>query len=214
MELAIDEIMKSLSEKNQLFQNEAYFRIAFGRKIFHRHPDFYISMEYPVQELPLNASIDICIETRDGELVTAIELKYAPVKWSGTLDNIFYKFGERARDMTRFGFFSDISRLEKVVYNRPTTDGYVIFLTNDSHYWLERSMTSQTSKSLTDDREFNIHHGVRTKRRHSWHGDKEAKRKEPYLDFHGHYIMSWNDYSTVQMTKTRSFRYLVVRISK
>lgn len=207
----IHSFVLGLAEEHSAFQTEAHFRVTLGRMIQRIHHDYVVLMECPMDELQPKEKIDMCIEDMKGSTLAVVELKYKTVTSKALRKHTSYSFRDDTPDMARFHFFHDITKLERIVSNRVGVKGYAVFLTNDRRYWLHPSELKHC-KENPDDREFHIYEGVRTKRKHSWHGNKEAKGTVPFLMLEGCYVMRWQDYSRLceGAQKGCILRYLIV----
>lgn len=152
--------------------------------------------------------IDVWLSEGDEERF--IELKYKTRRLATTVNGEDYNLlAHSANDVSRYDFWKDVERLERVVKERPRAAAYTVFLTNDHLYW-------QDTRRLTCDAEFRIHDGRQVSKQNLCWGDRAGagttKKRERRLCLNGTYLLTWHDYSTAAQSSSGRFRYIAVPI--
>ena len=202
------DLLSRLAYSRALFHSEADFQHALAWEMHISLPAAKLRLEYPVRELESRRFLDILLRIEDQEV--AIELKY---KTRGlVLQNRGESFNlkdQAAQPLGRYDFISDIWRIEQFVSARSKTQGFAIFLTNDSAYW--RSRGSSTSIF----REFSLDEGQQLSGTRKWTGagpGTTRNREEP-IELLGSYRLHWRDYSRPSGASYGRFRYLLVEVT-
>lgn len=178
-------------------------------------------------EFRLRMSVDLWLPV----LGVVIELKYSTRalrcdEYSADLDPPCESFSLReqgARDITRYDFLKDVSRLERVLARRPEPRrGIAILLTNDPLYWKRSTLYwKQTTKKKPIDEDFHLYEGRvlprRPDRMHWVEGAETAKFRNVPIVLNGPYAVEWKCYGVVKSEHNARygvFRYLAVEVSR
>src|SRR5690606_2571104 len=87
------------------------------------------------RELGKGLKVDIWA-TRQANENIAVEVRYKTSLLTCEANGeIFELKNQAAQDISRYDFWNDVSKLEKVVSGRPGTHGYAILITNEHLYW-------------------------------------------------------------------------------
>lgn len=164
----IEELLESLAKDRPIFHNEQDFQFELARKISENvdsNSNIIIRLEYFIGESSKDVSeqkdskktkrnriyVDIMIIDNNKNEAIAIELKYKAKKFEFEYKNEWYSLKEQgARDFGCYYTFCDLKRIEKIVSNKENKEfcnlknidiirGYVIFLTNDGHSYMEKT---------------------------------------------------------------------------
>jgi hypothetical protein len=199
-------IMHNLSQTRPVFHNEADFQHALAWELHLAYPEARLRLE--VRPIPAERMyVDIWCSVVGAS--TAIELKYATRRLSASVANEQFALTDQAaRDLTRYDFIKDLTRLERIVEALPATAAKAIILTNDPRFW-----TGPGSK-ITIDTEFAIHEGRILEGSLAWaqHAGQGTTvgRAMPHA-LHGSYELHWHDYSMVPGSLGH-FRYLMIEV--
>jgi hypothetical protein len=203
----IPAIMQELSKKRKIFHSEADFQFALAWEIQSLLPCAEIRLEYHPCDEPYK-SIDIVV--RLDEYTYPIELKYKTKEFEA-YDGEGFKLKEQsAQDVGRYDFIKDICRIEKFSgHIKNFKAGYVIFLTNDQHYW------DPLRKPNVGYAAFTVHDGVVKKGSMKWGDHLSAgttKGRNDMLTLTKEYTINWIRYSDFGK-KNGLFRYTLISIS-
>ncbi len=202
----ITEILQELAVTAPIFHSEADFQLSLFRLLARNVGAENVCLESFEDK---KYHIDILVSDQP---IVAIEVKYSSKKVSGGFlrigDECFRLKDQSARDLARFGFWVDVSRLEEFVNKRADENlnaiGYVIFLSNDEKYW-----DPALSTEGTNDEMFKIHEGRNvTEESLEWANGscqygKEVKLRKIYGP------LQWEQYSRLGRNE---FRYLLLKI--
>jgi hypothetical protein len=140
-EMDIKKILNELSLERKIFSSEADFQHALAWHLHLQDPYAKIRLEHRPQSSRMY--IDIVIES--GNKRRALELKYKTRKLETTVKGeSFWLTNHGAADCGRYDVLKDIERLEKVVDGSNFHEGFVIFLTNDPHYFVNQKIEKET----------------------------------------------------------------------
>jgi hypothetical protein len=151
--------------------------------------------------------LDISVESRG--VRTAIELKYKTRRLETEVNGELYSLANHgAADCGKYDVLKDIERLEQVVVGTRFDEGWMIFLTNDPHYF------SNHSDHETIDQAFRL----------SWKGrirklamvgtsGKRHRSREKSILLKGTYHLQWQDYSKLDVAQNGHFKILVLEIN-
>ena len=219
---------------NRKFIQSALGSLKLNRRVFHSEDDFQHELAWTIRdslkgkvqirlERPFELSaeknpaevdamhVDILIRPDNSANWVALELKHKtqalecrlPIKGSKEQFNLKT---QGAQNHSRYDFWQDVHRLERLIKAGMVTRGYAIMLTNDHHYWQERDPTTQ-------DREFNLHEGLKVQGKLSWVcGDSSLKKKgrrQCSIRLREEYQLEWKPYSEIN---GQEFRYLLLEV--
>lgn len=204
----IQDVLQSLACKRSIFHNESDFQHALAWEL----REFYgckIRLERRFDIDNKRVYLDIMAEMDERKI--AIELKYKMKAIECTIQGeTFSLLNQGAQDIGRYDVLKDLQRLVQL-YKRGLIDvGYLIFLTNDSSYYLEPPFEKDTA-----DREFRIHQGRGINGTLSWSehtGEGTMKGREDSIVVEGEYTLNWSPYSRVDHTSQGSIMALTVQI--
>jgi hypothetical protein len=201
----IEQTMAALARVRPLFHSEADFQHAFAWQLHSAYPDARVRLETrprPGVRLDVLALID-------GRRV-AVELKYLLRDLTTTVeDELFELPFQSAQDVRRYDFVKDLARLELLLTDGATDDGFAIALTNDPSYWqggnredvADAAFRLGEGRALTGALAWAAHTGAGTMR-----------GRESPLALTGTYELRWRDFSRVEGGRYGTFRYLVVEV--
>ncbi|MBN1136476.1 MAG: hypothetical protein JXM73_07815 [Anaerolineae bacterium] len=201
-------VLRELARKRPVFHSEADFQHALAWEIHHQWPECAMRLEFKPPHVDARMYLDIW--ATDKTTTLAIELKYKTRRLSIKVKGEDYELlNQSAQDIGRYDFWRDVQRVEQVVAGRPSTIGYVIFLTNDSAYWTPRT------SGRTIDAAFRMHPGRKVTGELRWGtgASKGTMRgREKSIQIKGTYSLTWEDYSVLGRGNYNRFRYLSWRI--
>ncbi|MCL2111108.1 MAG: hypothetical protein FWH32_02420 [Clostridiales bacterium] len=225
LNININEVMKTLSEKRPIFHSEADFQFELAWTIKKKYGDkvsirleytpLLIDMSEDDKKLWKNARIDIVLFFNDSKSIVPIELKYLKHTLEYVADNgEVYNLSLGARGMGMYNCFADIERMELLKEKlKGFSKGYVIWLTNDKAYWEGLKMENNYSV-------FNAPDGttIEEGQRHFREGAKvKGYPKYQYpISIKGNYKVSWQEYSELSANekgKNNEFKYCVIDIT-
>ncbi len=215
--LDLKKIMKKLSEKRKVFNNEADFQHALAWEIHNKN--YNIRLEKPFGEKS-DKYLDILIVNKTKTEKVAIELKYKTQNNSKNPLRIdeenFHLKNQGAQDLARYDFCKDIQRLE--AYKKEDQDckiAFAIFLTNDHSYWTD------TKRDKVIDKHFRIYENNKLKGKLDWNlsnGKKETgtTKGRGSIELERTYILNWEPYSDLSEygvdDKINKFKYLLIEV--
>lgn len=209
----LHKILTVLSKERPVFHSEADFQHALAWAIHEKCPNLNIRLEKRVELNSKNKYLDI-FAFNDKKTV-AIEVKYKTTKYKTENLEIeinnekFNLKNQLARDLGRYDFIKDISRLEEALEKDFCDVGFAIFLTNDENYW----KTSKNDETAAD-KDFRIPEGKTINGKLCWkEGTSKGTmrgREEP-ITLNGKYDLEWKNYSNLE-GKNGQFRYLLIEV--
>jgi len=213
-------IMTELGRERYVFHSEADFQHSLAWKIKEIYPKARVRLEVKLFYPPITVrtakgtktkrrSLDVLVNLGSNEF--AIELKYKTAKIDGFKiirenDENFQIPREGAQDIARYGYLSDLMRLEKQTHDKSNRTGHAILLTNDSSYW------NPPTKKKPKDIEFRIHKDF-LKRRMNWQdgtSEKTTKGRTKPIVLKKKYPIKWRPYSKLVRERNKEFRYLLI----
>lgn len=210
------EVIKSL---NQIFVSEAHLQLAFAMQaetLYHDEFDFF--PEFPVYDrvnVKERDEFDLLIRDKDDQSETLIEFKYKtkntksnPQKWKLESKVEVALANHAAQNNGCYDCWSDIGRIEKNVKDGVVQNGFFIFITNDSLYWLgSERKNNYTELSMKEG-----DHEAK-KRGFTVPSGKSGKRTAP-LDIKNDYSFQYEDYYTTPGVDDDLgvFKFLIVEI--
>jgi hypothetical protein len=152
--------------------------------------------------------LDIVVESDNKR--TAIELKYKTRKLDVTVNGETFRLADQgAQDCGKYDVLKDIERLERIVDGEQFHEGYMVFLTNDPHYF-----TSREEDNETVDRQFRLTEERVLTGELKWSeaaGPGTIKGREEPIRLSGQYAVNWKPYSQMD-APYGEFRMLIVRV--
>lgn len=210
----LHKILKVLSKERPVFHSEADFQHALAWAIHEKCPNLNIRLEKRVELNSKNKYLDI-FAFNDKKTV-AIEVKYKTKNFETTVKKEKFNLkNQRARDLGRYDFIKDISRLEEASEKYHGGVGFAIFLTNDENYW----KTSKNDETAAD-KDFRIPEGKTINGKLCWKkGTSKGTmrgREEP-ITLKGKYELNWKKYSNLgkysnSKEQNGQFRYLLIEV--
>jgi len=165
-----------------------------------------IRLEYRPQSTRMY--LDIVVESQNKR--TAIELKYKTSKLETVVDGEpFWLANHGAQDCGKYDVLCDIERLEQVVDGEQFHKGFMIFLTNDLHYFANRGERNETI-----DQQFRLTPGRVLNGELKWSeaaGAGTKKGREAPIWLTGQYHVNWMPYSRVD-APLGEFQILIVPV--
>ena len=203
----IEETLKQLAHDRPVFHSEADFQHALAWLLRERFPDLAVRLEYPLPSESGRAYADIWLRTPEGPIV--LELKYWKRNLQATIDGEEFSLGDQdARDLCRYDFIKDVTRVERLVAEGHARAGAVIAVTNDPGYW-------SRGRQGTFDAEFRIQDGRRLTGTLRWHpetGPGTRRGREADLRLLGEHQAAWPPHSTAGAGGYPEFRYLFLPV--
>ena len=203
-------VLGGLAAERPIFHSEADFQHAFAWHLHNLWPSAAVRLEYrPIPEEP--RALDVWVTT-DTERI-AIELKYVTRRLSITLDGERFELANHsAQDQRRYDFWNDVQRVERAVEAADASEGWAIFLTNDSSYWRE------SVKAAAVDTAFRMHEGREVLGQLTWGSLASAgtmKGRAGTLALSGTYRLRWGEYSEAAPgVGGGTFRYLAASVTE
>jgi hypothetical protein len=202
----LHDVLNALARVRPVFHSEADFQHALAWELHSRHVGARIRLERQVLPgLHLDLSFNL------GECVTAIELKYKTSRLNVLVSGEEFQLQNQAAEPpNRYRVIEDIVRVERLLSAGVATQGFVIFLTNNSQYW-NPGLESGRDISAA----FRVHEGRRLAGTLSWATHTAigtmGKHSAP-LTLRGEYVAQWSNYSSVRGHGPGVFRYLAVEV--
>lgn len=200
----IHNLLETLAAKKRVFCSEMDFQIHLAWLM--KETGFELSLEYNPECFDANASVDIMIWKPERVVV---ELKYKTTHFKKDNDGHPLQLkNHSARDIGRYDFIKDITRVERVVSTGKAERGFAIFLTNDNGYW-------RPGRIGTADEMFHMSDGRMMKNgTFEWSpntGDGTKRGREKNLTLIRDYVFGWKDYADFRVGNGL-FRYLIVDV--
>jgi len=204
----LHKILKVLSKERPVFHSEADFQHALAWAIHEKYSDLKIRLEKRVELNSKKKYLDIFAFNHNKKV--PIEVKYKTKNFETTVKKEKFNLkNQRARDLGRYDFIKDISRLEEASEKYHGGVGFAIFLTNDENYW----KTSKNDETAAD-KDFRIPEGKTINGKLCWkEGTSKGTmrgREEP-ITLNGKYDLEWKNYSNLE-GKNGQFRYLLIEV--
>ncbi|MDF2725892.1 MAG: hypothetical protein K0Q59_5570 [Paenibacillus sp.] len=151
--------------------------------------------------------LDIWAEKDNQRLAIEVRYKTALLQtiWNGS--HISLK-SQRAQDISRYDYLSDVAKLERIAAARPGARGCALLITNDHNYW------KKSTRAESVDEAFRIHQGRTLHGRLSWNGASggTVDGREEELEIKGSYSLNWQPYLTLGNDKNEQFHMLIVEV--
>jgi len=198
--------LTDLARERPIFSSEADFQHALAWQLHLQDPGAKIRLEHRPSSTRMY--LDIAVESENKR--TAIELKYKTRKLDVTVNGETFRLADQgAQDCGKYDVLKDIERLEKIVDGEQFHEGYMVFLTNDPHYF-----TSREEENETVDRQFRLTEGRILTGELRWSeaaGPGTTKGREEPIRLSGQYAVNWKPYSQMD-APYGEFRILIVRV--
>lgn len=202
----LERLMRNVAAVRPIFHSEADFQHAFAWQLHAAHPKARIRLE--TRPAP-GVRVDV-LATIDGRRV-AFELKYLVRGITVTIDDELFELpNQGAQDLRRYDFVKDVARLEVMLRDGATDEGYAIALTNDPSYW----QSGDYARFI--DAAFRIDEGRKIEGVLHWAAHAGAgtmRGRENPISLTGSYDAGWRDFSVLPDARYGSFRYLAVAVS-
>ena len=200
--------MSELAETRPVFHAEADFQHALAWHLRRSGVVSDVRLEKPLSREGRRIRIDLFAEANGAW--HAIELKY----WTRRLDlehggDDYILANQAAQDISRYDFWRDVARMERVVRRGEAASAWVIALSNDRTYWT-------AGRSGTIDEELRLHHGRSVNGPVGWSSHASAgsmKSRESRHELTGSYSVLWRPYSSVSESLSGEFQYLAMEIA-
>ena len=203
---SINRTLEALGKRRPLFHSEADFQHALAWIVHQNTPDSVVRLERPFRLEGDNVYIDLFIREPSGRRL-AIELKYKTRTEIAVHEGEEFRLkNQGARDLARYDFLWDVSRIERLIGQGEADSGCAIFLTNDSTYWTE----SKRGESI--DAQFRLHEERRLTGKLAWQGNPKPgtiKNREDPIVLRGTYSSAWRDYSKSEQSEFRFLAWTV-----
>jgi hypothetical protein len=202
------EAMSELAKRKQLYHNEYHFRAWLARIIDTMTPNSQMPiLEFAGFYPKKRDKLDMIFEL-NGKRV-AVETKYVKGRMGNgepfefEKDWYFAPKSGAANDITKYGLYRDIIRLESIVKHSNDTIGCCVLLTNSRPIW--------SPPTKTDDNDFQFRLDQDIKRgKHTWlRNPPRETLKEPIVLRHD-YSIDWRFFSKLPGIKNAEFWYLSV----
>ncbi len=180
--------MSDLAETRPVFHSEADFQHALAWRLGQEGCE--IRLEVPWRADPPVPRIDLVV-THEGQR-GAVELKYWKRKASIRHgDEQFDLTDQGAHDLSRYDFWHDVARVERLVDGGDFAFGCTIALTNDERYW-------KAGRSGGLDEAFRMHEDHPSRRAMAWarSGTGTSRGREAELQMARDHRCVWSDYSS------------------
>lgn len=189
-------------------------RLASTRSVFHSEPDFQHALAWSIHEVHPDAGIrlEIPFASPTGELDLlvvlgrdriGIELKYVRAAHSCTVDGECFKLPKSPLPPSRYGFWSDLSRVEEWVTTGQLTRGFAIALSNCQDCW-------GSPTRLTTQEAIRFHDGLAVNGALALDARPRSTREFPPVTLRGSYRCEWRDFSVAGDGHASTFRYLLL----
>lgn len=202
-----ENIMLTLAESRCVFHAEADFQHAVAWELHRRLPEANVRLELPIRVDSEKLHLDIWLSHEGYSL--AVELKYKTRALTVSVDGEEFALSSHgAQDLGRYDYIKDVQRIEQVVARGACSQGYAVFLTNDSAYWSD-------SSGRTVDAGFRLHDGRVLQGELRWDSHAGAgtiRGRERPLRLKSEYPIQWQDYSRVESARYSVFRYACVHV--
>ena len=205
--------MESLSCKRGIFHSEADFQFALAWEIKGLYPDCSVRLEVPFR-IRMKGRIDILVRLDDD--IYPIEVKYIKKTFRYSDGNDHYDLVNGVHDLDMYNCMVDIMRMENFAEQLAGFyTGYVIWLTNDSAYWISKYKSTYY-------REFHAPDGsVKTGTMRFLSSNPKTGKPPQILEMKGYqspislkdsYLIRWRLYSDLAVPKGL-FKYAVIPIT-
>lgn len=180
--------LRALAERRAVFHSEADLQHELAWLLRERGvSEVRLERLFHLGPEPINLDLLLLV---GGERV-AIELKYW--KRGRTLDVRGERFvlkNQAAQDISRYDFWWDVSRLERLRAAGGIARGYAVALASDPSYWRE-------GRTDTVDRAFRLHHGRVVSGTLAWQGAGAGttRGRTDAIALHGTYKLDWSHYA-------------------
>jgi len=209
MQLAADQLstlLDALAVRRPAFHSEADLQHELAWELRASGAASAVRLERPFETADGTINLDLAATTSAGRL--AVELKY----WKKRLDihlsdEHFALKNQGAHDISRYDFWKDVWRLERLIGAGLADAGAAIVLTNDPGYWRQ-------GRYGTIDAAFRLHEGRVASGRLAWAesaGAGTTRGRTSPIDLRGEYAVRWRDYSAPGPEV--AFRSLVIPVS-
>jgi hypothetical protein len=202
------DVLNALAQVRPVFYSEADFQHALAWELHSRHVGAHIRLERQVLPgLRLDLSFNL------GECVTAMELKYKTSRLNALVGGEEFKLQNQAAEPpNRYLIIEDLVRVERILSAGKATEGFVVFLTNNSRYW-NPGLDHGSDISAA----FRIHEGRRLAGTLAWAAQTASgtmgKNSAP-LTLTGEYVANWSNYSRISGQGPSIFRYLALEVRR
>lgn len=211
MRVDLKSILVDLSKQQPIFHNEADFQHALAWAIREAYPEAKIRLEAKVHGPQTKVYLDILASISGRRY--AIELKYKTRALTTSIDEEDFSLSNHgAQDTGRYDVLKDLYRLEQMVRSGVVDEGFLVFLTNDSSYYVIPEEEKNTA-----DLKFRLHEGKRIEGTLSWGpnaGAGTTKGREAQLALEGRYELRWRSYSHIGTGVDGEFNYLLVPVGR
>jgi len=198
--------LTDLARERPIFSSEADFQHALAWQLHLQDPGAKIRLEHRPSSTRMY--LDIVVESDNKR--TAIELKYKTRKLDATVNGETFRLADQgAQDCGKYDVLKDIERLERIVDGEQFHEGYMVFLTNDPHYFVSREEDNETV-----DRQFRLTEGRVLTGELKWSeaaGPGTIKGREEPIRLSGQYTVNWKPYSQVD-APYGEFRMIIVSV--
>ncbi len=207
----VEATLQRLADVRPVFHSEDDFQYALAWRLHRDFDDVIVRLEYPLPWGGRRAYADIWLAPAGGppEDSVVIELKYWKQSLRVTIDReAFVLIDQDDRDVCRYDFLRDVTRVERLIAEGHARAGAVIALTNDFGYW-------RAGLPDTNDADFRLHEGRRIAGVLRWApatGKSTTRGRAADLRLRGEYRPAWRHYSTVEGGPHRDFRYLFLPV--
>ena len=206
--------MDALAERRPVFHVEADFQHALAWVIHECHPGIDVRLERPVTLDEERGHADIWLRDDGGD--TVVELKY----WTRSTGSVLHVDGEDfplrdqgAQPLSRYDFWRDVRRMERLISEGHAGTGYGVALTNVQNYW-------NAGQARVIDATFRIHEGHEVSGVLAWRPDPPPSAgttvgRESPIHLSGRYVANWRDYSSPEPgLPGGEFRYLLLDVGE
>jgi len=215
----IENVLKELSKKRQIFYSEGDFQFSLGCEI-QSLPNMKVIAEKPMKGNN-DATEHIDMFVYNDQTKIGIELKYIKDKFSGKVGDNYYKLSPSlAYDLKCYDILKDIQRLENYVENKNVDEridiGYSIVLTNAKNLW-----TPEANEKESNYDEFRVYDERTLQGTMNWKpetGEGTKKKHSEPISLTGTYPIHWQIYSEINIENqdknqsNNTFKYMIFEI--
>ena len=178
--IAIDDLLAAMKSTRVVFHSEADFQHHLAWQAHLLDPQLQVRLEFR-PDAGIRESVDVMLVRPDLGMATFIELKYLKAAWSGQVSSEQFDLPNTgAHDIVRYDVIKDIERLERFVDGRPSSNGLMLCLTNDSLHWREPiGMRATIAEAFASMREMRSRSSPMGSEGRCWHHPRPHVPSEP-----------------------------------
>ncbi len=206
MKRIIEEALKRLGNREQIFHSEAEFQFKLAWEIKEANSDISIDFEFPfelgIDNTTHRSEIDLILKNSTSSC--AIELKYA----KGELEYNGYDLRGKPSDECH-EILKDILRMEKYKTKmKKASEAYVLVIANNTSYWKRPSEKVKNAKDMYLTQGITMKPGLYEYRK----GSILQSHTKLNIELSNSYTIDWKDYCTIPAPKNFKFKYLLLEV--